>query len=141
MFKVHVRWPNGNISEFLIDKDSFMLGRDQANDVFLPSSQASRTHAKVFARSGEVFIEDLNSANGTFVGKKKVGTPVAITSKDPVKLADVFIRVFYKHNAKQPVSAESSSYSLAQKLGDSRRTVAISGEMGKELRKLFSEGD
>ena len=42
------------------------VGRDKTNDLVVPSSKASRVHARIFGRSGHFVIADLSS-NGTFV--------------------------------------------------------------------------
>ncbi len=143
MFKVHVRWANGSISEFVLHKDAISLGRAPESDVFLSSESASRAHAVVFVKGDQVFIEDQQSSNGTYVKNERIKLPTEITSNDPVKLGDIYIRVTYEDpNAKpkflQPAQS-TAEYSIAQKLGDRRRTVAIGGDMGAELRKMFSQ--
>ena len=45
---------------------SIRLGRGQANDVVVPSSLASRVHARIYGRGGNFVIVD-QSANGTYV--------------------------------------------------------------------------
>jgi adenylate cyclase len=45
---------------------SLRLGRDQSNDVVVPSEHASRMHARVFSRNDHFVIRD-QSSNGTFV--------------------------------------------------------------------------
>lgn len=45
---------------------SARLGRDKANDVVVPSTLASRVHARVVGRDGNYFIAD-QSSNGTFL--------------------------------------------------------------------------
>ena len=140
MFKVRVRWSNGSVTDFDIDKDAIVLGRDPESDVYLPSEHASRSHARVYRANDQTFIEDLSSANGTYVNQEKIKIPVAVTPKDPIKLGDVFIRV--AHLSKKPKNPlDDSSYSLAQKLGDRRMTTKIDGGMGAELRKIFAESD
>jgi len=45
---------------------SVKVGRDKTNDVVVPSSLASRVHARIYGRGGNFVIAD-QSANGTFV--------------------------------------------------------------------------
>jgi class 3 adenylate cyclase len=45
---------------------SVRLGRDRANDVVVPSTLASRVHARIYGRGGSFVIID-QSSNGTFV--------------------------------------------------------------------------
>ena len=42
------------------------VGRDKTNDVVVPSTLASRVHARIFGRDGNYFIAD-QSSNGTFL--------------------------------------------------------------------------
>jgi hypothetical protein len=43
------------------------VGRGEGNDVFLADPSVSREHAVVDVRSGDAFVRDLGSTNGTFV--------------------------------------------------------------------------
>jgi adenylate cyclase len=45
---------------------SMSVGRDKQNDVVVPSTHASRLHARIFGREGNFVIAD-QSSNGTFV--------------------------------------------------------------------------
>ena len=58
------------IKEVQLTKDRTTLGRRPYNDVVIDNLAISGEHA-VFQMSGnEVFIEDLNSTNGTYVNGK-----------------------------------------------------------------------
>ena len=48
-------------------KPSYTLGRLPERDIFVDDERVSRLHAIITCRGHEVFIEDNNSANGTFV--------------------------------------------------------------------------
>lgn len=142
MLLFQVRWPNGNITEFKVKGESASLGRSPDSDVYLPSAQASRNHARVYFSKDKVYVEDLESANGTYVRKEAIKLPTAVTPDVPIKLADVYIRVVYQDESAQPAflqSLDSGSYSVAQKLGDRKRTVAIGSDAGAELRRMFEE--
>lgn len=67
------------------------VGRSSSCDIVLPSENVSSLHAEILVMdSGEIFIEDKNSSNGTKVGNKKIApnTEVAIRRGDYVVLAD-----------------------------------------------------
>ncbi len=49
------------------------LGRDERNDIVLPDPRVSRFHAVVRPVDGGYQIVDLNSSNGTFVNRERVG--------------------------------------------------------------------
>jgi serine/threonine protein kinase len=48
-------------------RDAITLGRDERCDIQFTGPYISRWHAKVFARDGRYWIQDLGSRNGTFV--------------------------------------------------------------------------
>lgn len=49
-----------------------VLGRGQQCDIVLASSRASRRHAKLSLEDGKLIVEDLGSANGTYVNGDKI---------------------------------------------------------------------
>jgi len=142
MLRFQVRWPNGNVTEFKVPGESASLGRAPESDVYLPSAQASRNHARVYFTNDKVYVEDLQSANGTQVRNEAISLPTVVSPEDPIKLADVFIRVVYEDENAKPAflnSLDSGSYSMAQKLGDRKSTVTIGSDAGAELRRMFAQ--
>lgn len=60
-----------------------------------PAARVSRRHAKIIARDAQFFIEDLGSANGTFInGNKKLpqGQLHALVSGDELKLGETMLK-------------------------------------------------
>lgn len=51
---------------------STLVGRHSECDICLPSDEISRKHAKIFITADGLFVEDLGSANGTFVNGKRI---------------------------------------------------------------------
>jgi pSer/pThr/pTyr-binding forkhead associated (FHA) protein len=49
------------------------IGRSFDNDMVVADESVSRHHARLSVTGGNVFIEDLNSANGVFVGRERIG--------------------------------------------------------------------
>ena len=66
------------------------IGRGPGNDVVLPSPAVSTEHARVVARDGQFWIEDLESTNGVAVngGRVKVEEPRALTNGDAIRVSD-----------------------------------------------------
>jgi len=68
-----------------LSKDRMVLGRASTNDLPVKHTSISREHC-AFQREGETwYIEDLGSANGTWVGKVKVNGRSALAEKNVVK--------------------------------------------------------
>jgi pSer/pThr/pTyr-binding forkhead associated (FHA) protein len=49
------------------------IGRGFDNDIVISDESISRRHARLTITGGNVFLEDLNSANGVFVGQERIG--------------------------------------------------------------------
>jgi signal transduction histidine kinase len=54
------------------EKDTVFIGRDASCDVVLDDRTTSRKHASVTVREDGVYLEDLDSRNGTFIDGKPV---------------------------------------------------------------------
>jgi pSer/pThr/pTyr-binding forkhead associated (FHA) protein len=65
------RGPNAG-STFLLEGDETTVGRDTDSAVFLDDVTVSRKHAVVERHSGEWFVVDRGSLNGTYVNGEQV---------------------------------------------------------------------
>jgi hypothetical protein len=70
-----------------IDKDTMIVGRSRTCDVVIPSAKVSRQHASISRVDGELFIEDLGSANGVWFNGEKV-TRSKINHGDAFTISD-----------------------------------------------------
>lgn len=66
-------------------KPDMVLGRQAECDLQLTEGHASRRHAKFSFAENAVWLEDLNSANGTFVNGTKLTGKVKLTSGDRLR--------------------------------------------------------
>lgn len=65
-------------SEVQLDKDVVVIGRSPERvDVVLPVATVSGRHAQIENRSGEIFVTDLKSTNGTYVDDKQLRPDMA----------------------------------------------------------------
>ncbi len=71
-----------------------VVGRDEGCDLVLEDERVSRRHC-VFAPNpdGTVALEDLGSANGTFVGGERVAGPVVLRGGEEVRVGSTVLRV------------------------------------------------
>lgn len=72
MGKLVVSLDNVVIKEVPITKDRTTLGRRPYNDIVIDNLAVSGEHAVLLAVGNDVFIEDLNSTNGTYINGKAV---------------------------------------------------------------------
>jgi pSer/pThr/pTyr-binding forkhead associated (FHA) protein len=66
-------------------KPEMILGRTAECDLQLTEGHASRRHARLFFAEDGVWVEDLNSANGTFVNGAKITGKVKLGSGDRLR--------------------------------------------------------
>ena len=72
MGKLVVSLDNVVIKEFQITKERTTLGRRPYNDIVIDNLAVSGEHAVLTAAQSDVFIEDLNSTNGTYINGKAI---------------------------------------------------------------------
>lgn len=67
-FKLAVMKPDGSQESIGFDKRAIIVGRDKGVDLQLDQSSVSRRHAQIECdRSGNLFVTDLQSSNGTYL--------------------------------------------------------------------------
>jgi len=84
---------NGKASR-LAEGDN-VIGRDPQSDIWLDADGVSRRHAiiRVDSRNRDVRLEDLQSTNGTFVGRSAVDTEVPLSDGDVIQVGTVDLTV------------------------------------------------
>jgi pSer/pThr/pTyr-binding forkhead associated (FHA) protein/uncharacterized protein YraI len=88
---LNIRFPDGKTSDFSIDQPSLLVGRAQGNDLILDHSSVSRRHARFTIESGQLYVEDLGSANGTFIDDQKLDadSPTRVIEKQVIRFGDI----------------------------------------------------
>jgi len=79
------------IKEVQITKDKTTLGRRPYNDIVIDNLAVSGEHAVLQMVGSEVFIEDLNSTNGTYINGKAVKKQL-LTHNDTVEIGKYKIK-------------------------------------------------
>jgi pSer/pThr/pTyr-binding forkhead associated (FHA) protein len=62
----------------------FELGRTREADLFLRDPEVSRRHARFETNNGVVYVEDLQSSNGTFLNGRRVVEAIEIRQGDEI---------------------------------------------------------
>ncbi|MBE6464418.1 MAG: FHA domain-containing protein [Eggerthellaceae bacterium] len=70
-----------------------IVGRSPGADIVIAASYVSGRHARFTLMGQDLFVEDLNSTNGTAVNGRRITSPVALRDRDVVNVGDVSIRV------------------------------------------------
>lgn len=71
---------------FRLSGDRVTIGRDSASDIFLDDVTVSRNHAIVTRAGGVLVLRDLASLNGTYVNRRRIDEPEALTDGDEVQI-------------------------------------------------------
>jgi pSer/pThr/pTyr-binding forkhead associated (FHA) protein len=74
---------------FHLSRGEIVVGREHGNVVFSDDEFMSRRHAKLTSSGGRTTIEDLGTANGTFV---RVRGPYKLTAGDQLRMGNVLLR-------------------------------------------------
>lgn len=71
-----------------LTKPEMRLGRSAENEIPLDSEKVSRRHALIVLTGATFYVQDLGSANGTFVNGNQVRDRVALNNGDEIRLGD-----------------------------------------------------
>ncbi len=69
------------------------VGRAAGCGVTVDDTYASQLHARVFARDGQWFVEDLGSTNGTFLNRHKVHGPQVMRRGDRLQVGNTVLEL------------------------------------------------
>jgi pSer/pThr/pTyr-binding forkhead associated (FHA) protein len=73
--------------------DELTVGRAAGCQVTLDDTYVSQVHARVFARDGSIFVEDLGSTNGTYLNRSKVAGPMLISPGDRLQIGSTVMEL------------------------------------------------
>ena len=86
------------MSQFIVEDEAgvrwesigrqLMVGRSPSSHLVVRSATASRRHAWVWQRQGQVIVEDLGSTHGTFVNGQLVTSPRSLVHHDRITIGD-----------------------------------------------------
>ena len=80
------------VTESLAD-GAYIIGRGNAAKIRLPYADVSERHALVVVRKGIASIEDLKSANGTYVNGKQTSGIVLLSDDSIVQIGNALMRI------------------------------------------------
>jgi pSer/pThr/pTyr-binding forkhead associated (FHA) protein len=73
--------------------EELTVGRAAGCQVTLDDTFASQLHARVFARDGQLFVEDLGSTNGTYLNRRKVQGPQVMRRGDRLQVGNTILEL------------------------------------------------
>ena len=69
------------------------VGRADKCHVVLDDTYVSQVHARIFNRGDAYYLEDLGSTNGTYLNRKRVGSPTELQRGDKVKIGKTVLEM------------------------------------------------
>lgn len=83
---------------FKVDRNETVLGRSPKVDLTLQDVGVSRSHARLLCVGEHIFVEDMKSANGTFLNGERVAVPQQLQDGDKITLGSTTILKFTYHD-------------------------------------------
>ncbi len=81
---------DGSVSQWPLNQDELLIGREAPADLVVPRSRVSRRHACITRSERGCYLEDLDSRNGTFVnGQPVTREPRRLQHGDEIVLGGV----------------------------------------------------
>ena len=74
-------------------RSDLTIGRKDQNSIVLSDQHVSGNHAKIIVRNDSLFIEDLNSTNGTYLNKNKISGKMKLSDKDEIKIGTTVFKI------------------------------------------------
>ncbi len=100
------------IKEAQLTKDRTTLGRRPYNDIVIDNLAVSGEHAVLQMNGADVFLEDLNSTNGTYVNGKAIKKQ-QLRNKDVIEIGKYKIRFQTEQTATAPESSATPRNSMS----------------------------
>ena len=122
------------------DGDVITIGREKDNAVALELGVLSRHHARIFAQDGACFVEDLDSANGTFHCGKQLSpnTKEVLANGDIVRFGTVAMSISLADDASTKV-VEKRVEVPVEKVVEKRVEVPVEKIVEKIVEKVVEK--
>ncbi len=132
MYKLRILSQDMAGMEFPLVPPEVHLGRLSSNEVCLPLDlRASRRHARLRKLPEGWTLEDLGSANGTYIGQRRVHAPTVVAPGDQIRVGRTWLElVAERPEAEAPPAVEFiGGYQVAEN-GETPGNVVYSVDLG-----------
>ena len=93
MMRLEIVCPHGRKTSIGLTRPEFVIGRDADCDVTLEDASTSRRHAKLYRdASGQLWLADLHSKNGTFLNNRRINVS-RLRETDQIEIGDCRLTV------------------------------------------------
>ena len=77
------------VKEYYPLEDLVSLGRGNDNKIIIKDPYVSKNHLKIVEDEGNYYLEDLNSANGTYLNGDKIMDVIELKNGDRIRIGQV----------------------------------------------------
>jgi pSer/pThr/pTyr-binding forkhead associated (FHA) protein len=70
-----------------------LVGRNPEATLVLDDDYASGRHARIYPENGRWYVEDLGSTNGTFLGRERISSPVALSAGSTIRVGQTVLEL------------------------------------------------
>jgi hypothetical protein len=91
--QVYASLESGKEIQHRYSQPEVTIGRDPNSDFPILDEAISAHHARISYHHSQWWLEDLNSTNGTFIGKDKVSLPIVLITSDQFKCGNTLFTV------------------------------------------------
>ena len=119
-----------------------LIGRGSENDITLPHPLVSRKHCELYELDGVLWVKDLNSLNGTFVGRDRI-TDRELLPGELLTVGTVTFRAIYGDYDEHSVlddTADHQDVSTVHGEADGGETI-VGAPLGGLLRRGELNGE
>jgi pSer/pThr/pTyr-binding forkhead associated (FHA) protein len=131
--------------EISIDRD-MLVGRHQSADIVLQAGEISRKHAAFLLKDQALWVQDLNSSNGTFVNDLRIEHETLLKEGDIVQFAGLKFSVLAPPKDITPALTEtkimpaSEQPSEAVAVSETAATVSVEPETKTVAQQMNDQG-
>jgi len=84
---------DANLGSLYLIHKVMTIGRNPDNDIVIKDPYVSGNHARFYVKNDKLFVEDLNSTNGTFVNGKRISKVEKLQEGDIIEIGRVSFKV------------------------------------------------
>jgi len=121
MAKVTVTFGSRMVGEYPLEKATIVVGRDASCDIHIDNLGISRAHCQFIKRGNAFILQDMNSANGTYVNGRRIGEHY-LNDGDDILIGKFTLKFDAVHFAAEPKAEEPPAG-----MSDALRTYVVDG--------------
>jgi pSer/pThr/pTyr-binding forkhead associated (FHA) protein len=134
---LYIEAPDGGRQRVALENE-ITVGRTSLAQIAVEDAQLSRLHATIWREGDDVWIQDENSTNGTFVNDERISTERKLNVGDEILLgSETRILVEISADAERGMrNAESKTKSKAQPINEAQTNIPQSAIRNPQSKKI-----